>query len=132
MGLPGEDWNTIKETFELILEVVPDGFQASIAVPFPGTDFYGTVKKNGFLLAEDLEDLAFSHYAGDYPIIRTEKLSHEDLAKANKYANDVLPTLLKIRRAKRDYRYFLGLVSQAFLHPIKFMSHLRKIMSSSI
>jgi len=132
MGLPGEDWNSIKKTFKLVLEVLPDSFQASIAVPFPGTDFYRTAVDNDLLGDVDFEDFAFSHYAGEQAIIRTEELSHQDLAKANKYANDVLPTLLKIERAKRDFPYALDITSRALRHPLKFLSRIERLLSSSI
>ena len=132
IGLPGENWDSIKKTFKLILESVPDGFQASIAVPFPGTEFYKIAQEKRLLETEDFEDLAFSHFAGHHPIIHTEELTYEEIMRANRYANDVLPTLLKIEKAKRDPLFSLGLAHSIFQHPIKFLSHLRKLMSSSI
>ena len=130
--LPGEDWDSIRKTFKLLLELSPASFQASIAVPFPGTEFYTIAQEKGLFVAENFEDLAFSHYAGKYPIVRTEELSHEDLAKANRYANDVLPTLLKIEKAKRDHQYLLSIAYRALLHPMKLASSLRKLASSPI
>ncbi len=132
IGLPGENWDSIRRTFKLVREIVPDGFQASIAVPFPGTEFYRIAEEKKWFLAEEFEDIAFSHYAGDYTIIRTEELSPDDLAKANRYANSILPVLLKLERAKRDYRYSLYLATQALLHPSKFISHLRRLFSPPI
>lgn len=48
-GLPGETRETIEETMKLARELTPDTIQCSIALPYPGTEFYDMAKRNGTL-----------------------------------------------------------------------------------
>lgn len=59
LGLPGESVDSIKKTINFALSVDPDSVQFSIAVPFPGTEFYALAKKEGWLISED-----WSNYDG--------------------------------------------------------------------
>jgi len=53
IGLKGDDLDTIQETFEFAKNVYPDMCFFQQAVPFPGTEFYEWVKKEGYLITED-------------------------------------------------------------------------------
>jgi len=54
IGLPGERRETAKKTLEFIKEIKPDILQVAVATPIPGTEFYDYVKKNGYLLIDDM------------------------------------------------------------------------------
>lgn len=56
IGLPGETKETAEETRQFVHTIRPDLVQFSIATPIPGTEFYASVKENGHLLVDDLED----------------------------------------------------------------------------
>ena len=48
-GLPGETKVTINQTIEFAKELNSDTIQCSIALPYPGTDFYEMSRKDGTL-----------------------------------------------------------------------------------
>ena len=48
-GLPGETPQTIKETMSLAKKLNPDTIQCSIALPYPGTEFYEIASANNTL-----------------------------------------------------------------------------------
>ena len=83
IGLPGETKETIEETIKFIKEIDPFYTQFCFAVPFPNTDMYEYYEKNGFLLTKD-----WSKYfpLSEEPVIRTEKLTANDLKKLRQYA----------------------------------------------
>lgn len=56
IGFRGESKETAEQTLRFIKEIKPDLLQVAVATPIPGTEFYNYVKKNGFLLVDDLEE----------------------------------------------------------------------------
>ncbi|MCP4649194.1 MAG: radical SAM protein [PVC group bacterium] len=81
-GLPGETAQTVDETIEYALRLNPTSVQFSIATPFPGTRFYEEMEAKGYLLTKDLGKFDGNHHS----VIRTEKLSAQDLQKAKQRA----------------------------------------------
>ncbi len=55
-GLPGETIDTINETMRFSKELESDTIQCSIALPYPGTEFYNLAKENGTLKVNDWVD----------------------------------------------------------------------------
>lgn len=43
-GYPGEEWEDIEKTIELIRDLAPVDYSTSVAFPMPGTDFYELVQ----------------------------------------------------------------------------------------
>jgi anaerobic magnesium-protoporphyrin IX monomethyl ester cyclase len=60
LGYPGEDWNAILRTRDLIREERPDDIGVSVAYPLPGTPFYERVRLDlrGKANWSDSDDLA--------------------------------------------------------------------------
>ena len=60
LGYPGEDWNAILETRDLIRDERPDDIGVSVAYPLPGTPFYDRVRMDlrGKANWSDSDDLA--------------------------------------------------------------------------
>lgn len=56
IGTPGETKETAEETIRFVKEIKPNLLQFSVATPIPGTEFYNYVKKNGYLLIDDIEE----------------------------------------------------------------------------
>jgi len=84
-GLPGETKETALRTIDLALELNPESVQFSIATPFPGSNFYDSLKKKGLITCRD-----FSKYDGfRSAVIRTEALSSEDLEEIIEAANSL-------------------------------------------
>lgn len=80
-GLPGENKETIKKTIRLAKELKPSTVQFSMAIPYPGTEFFDFLKKNSFLYTENWQDYMPLRRIFDYP-----NLSSQELKKAVKYA----------------------------------------------
>ena len=81
IGLPGENPETIEQTYRAALRLKPDTMQVSIALPLPGTEFYDWLKTEGYLKTEDfskyLTATGAQNVMMDYP-----DLSSEDMEKA--------------------------------------------------
>lgn len=56
MGLPGESRATIRETIEFAKRLDLNSIQASLASPYPGTEFYTLCKEQGWIASDDFID----------------------------------------------------------------------------
>jgi hopanoid biosynthesis associated radical SAM protein HpnJ len=56
MGLPGESRETVRETIEFAKTMDLDSIQASLASPYPGTEFYDLCVQQGWLTSDNLLD----------------------------------------------------------------------------
>jgi len=56
IGLPGETRETIRRTIEFAKSLDTETIQVSIAHPYPGTEFYDYVKKNGLITIDSMTD----------------------------------------------------------------------------
>ncbi len=81
VGLPGETKATIKDTIKLAKLISPDLVGFTIAVPFPGSEFYEWAVKNGYLKIEDWNSFVFNS-----AIVETPELSRQDVLDAQKHA----------------------------------------------
>jgi radical SAM superfamily enzyme YgiQ (UPF0313 family) len=101
IGLPGENWDTIRQTIRFAKRLDPDYVNFHIATPFPGTELYDIAVKNKWLVSDNWADFEEEGSA----VLRTEDLSPKDLVKAQKMAmrsfymqpKTILKQLLKIR-----------------------------------
>jgi len=75
VGLPGESWDTLRETGDLIREICPSSYNWGYACPFPGTEFDKEVTRKGHKLEVD-----YGEYGYGKLMARTDALSFEDLA----------------------------------------------------
>ena len=78
IGLPGETKETVKETVDFIKEIDPFYTQFCFSTPFPNTEIYEYYEKNNFILTKDWSK--YFPLSGE-PVIRTEKLSAEELVE---------------------------------------------------
>ena len=58
VGLPGETRDTLRTSINFAKELDVETIQVSIAHPFPGTEFYDHVKKNGLITIDSMTDEA--------------------------------------------------------------------------
>jgi len=77
-GLLGETKETIEKTMKFAIDLDLDSVQASVATPYPGTEFYKEYEEKGFLMRGELAD---KHGFQDC-IINTPHLSAEEIVKA--------------------------------------------------
>jgi len=73
-GMPGETEESIDQTIEFAKELDPTTVQFSTAVPYPGTEFYMYLKKNGFFLTEDWSKMMPLEVIYEYPDLSSEKI----------------------------------------------------------
>jgi anaerobic magnesium-protoporphyrin IX monomethyl ester cyclase len=114
-GHIGETPETMQQTLDLALELDPYSVQFSIATPFPGTRFFNYAAKNNLL-----NTLDYSAYDGmSRGVVRTEKLSAEELEEFMAYAHGVWDRHRERRGglAKRILKDPLGSARYALGHP---------------
>src|SRR4051794_8948983 len=61
-GYPGESLATINQTIEYAIELNPDFANFYPAVPYPGTELYNKVVRDGMLVEEDWARMEYSYY----------------------------------------------------------------------
>jgi len=76
-GLPGETRETVRETLNLIKRILPTSAQFNVAVPYPGTELYGIVYREGIQPPSGWDSL-YQHQA----VIGTQALSPQRLDRA--------------------------------------------------
>jgi hopanoid biosynthesis associated radical SAM protein HpnJ len=68
MGLPGESRETIRQTIEFAKRLDLNSIQASLASPYPGTEFYDLCIENGWISSENfLDDSGHQKCVINYP-----------------------------------------------------------------
>jgi hopanoid biosynthesis associated radical SAM protein HpnJ len=72
VGLPGETRETIRKSIDFAKELDVETIQVSIGHPFPGTEFYDHVKKNGLITIDAMTDEA-GHQLPNYSYPGLEK-----------------------------------------------------------
>ncbi len=123
IGLPGEDWSTVKETIAFVRRTLPTSAEFNVAVPYPGTELYESavgskgkqvnfrllyqhdaVLGTGTLKPEDLNRARNMAYRSLYfnPAWWASNIGHvirhpEDAELASKYAMKVLRNYLFYR-----------------------------------
>ena len=108
VGLPGENWDTIKNTARMIRKIKPDDVAISMITPYPGTPLFVLAKQNNWLITEDWNKYSTSHVVMAFP-----DFSEEDMKEAQRYLygtfmyytglNDLTGALRK-RRFRRFFR----------------------------
>jgi len=68
MGLPGETRETIRETIEFAKKLDLNSIQASLASPYPGTEFYTLAREQGWIASDDfIDDTGHQKCVINYP-----------------------------------------------------------------
>lgn len=77
LGLPGETKQSVQDSVDFIGVTKPDSLQFSLATPFPGTDYFRYLEKNGSKLSKSWPD-----YDGNSRYFsKTNELSNLDLER---------------------------------------------------
>jgi radical SAM superfamily enzyme YgiQ (UPF0313 family) len=77
LGLPGETKQSVQDSVDFIGVTRPDSLQFSLATPFPGTDYFRYLEKNGNKLSQSWPD-----YDGNNKyVFGTRELSNLDLER---------------------------------------------------
>jgi hopanoid biosynthesis associated radical SAM protein HpnJ len=84
IGLPGETTESIKTTVKFAEELDCETIQVSIAHSYPGTEFDDYLKKNNYLLNEEMTD----DMGHQLPVIQYPGLSREEIVQAVEHFYD--------------------------------------------
>ncbi len=86
MGLPGETRETIRETIEFARCLDLNSIQASLASPYPGTEFYELCKKEGWISSEAfIDDTGHQTCVINYPHLSSKEIFDAVEALYNKF-----------------------------------------------
>ena len=66
VGLPSETRETIRKSIDFAKELDVETIQVSIGHPFPGTEFYDHVKKNGLITIDEIMTDEAGHQLPNY------------------------------------------------------------------
>lgn len=124
-GLPGETWETVRETIRFAKRLSPDSLQFSINTPFPGSKFYRLMEEKGKLLTKD-----WSLYDGyNNAVVRTDAMSGEEIEAAHRLALREWEKH-KIVRTFTQWKY----MRHALAHPLRSLRrlpHVRRVFASA-
>ena len=81
-GYPGEDWQDIQSTLQMVRDCMPDDIGVSVSYPLPGTKFFERVKlelgeKQNWVDSEDLAMLYRGPYPTEFYRILHSRVHHE-------------------------------------------------------
>ncbi|WP_298266691.1 hopanoid biosynthesis associated radical SAM protein HpnJ [Geobacter sp.] len=75
MGLPGETRETIRETIEFAKALDINSIQASLASPYPGTEFWDLCRKEGWIASESyIDDTGHQMCVINYPHLSNKEI----------------------------------------------------------
>lgn len=76
IGLPGENFNTIKKTLHFVKKLKPDLAIYHIVVPYPGTDFYDMALENNWIITNDWKKYNERQSVISYPDFTAKDIEH--------------------------------------------------------
>lgn len=85
-GYPGEGWDDIQKTLQMVRDCNPDNIGISVSYPLPGTKFYENVKmqlgeKTNWLDSDDLAMLYKGPFVQDFYRVLHHRVHHEFRAR---------------------------------------------------
>ncbi len=121
LGLPGESWDTVRQTLAFARRLDPYSANFSIVTPFPGCRYHEELRRKGMLETED-----FAAYDGEHrAVLRTDHLTADDLVACYHWAQR------KWRRhcVWRDVRrHWPRLAARALRHPVRYAHRLKELL----
>lgn len=81
IGLSGESWQSVKKTVKFARSITPDSIAFTVTTPFPGTEYYDEVVREGYLQTRDWNEFNVIRNS----VIRTKTMSPAEIVKAEKY-----------------------------------------------
>ena len=79
LGLPGENQETLQDSFDLLCQINPDVASLNVTTPYPGTKLFRIADEKGWLSTRD-----WSRYTSFDAIMRTDELTTAQLSEARK------------------------------------------------
>lgn len=98
-GLPEETKESVDKTIDYVLRLNPSSAQFSITTPYPGTEYFVELEKEGRLLTKD-----WSEYDGNYrSVFYSDSLTAEELVKAKDKACAAWANHCRYRELSYDF-----------------------------
>ncbi|MEM0203266.1 MAG: radical SAM protein [Archaeoglobaceae archaeon] len=126
IGLPGETKETIEKTKKFIKEIKPELLQVSVVSPFPGSELYDWLEKNGYLVTKDpeeyLDENGHQKSVVSYPWLTAEEITKavDEILRDYYLSIQYIPVALRqifrrnslyeLRRLVKSTRMFLSYV----------------------
>lgn len=106
VGFPGESWETVRETVDLMLECAPDEFSVYPLIPYPGTLVYEQPQMFGITaINPDLSQyFQVRRGRGTGYIFRTDALNEEIISDMRAYIIESLEPLITWAGDSREYK----------------------------
>jgi len=79
LGLPGENWETLKRSLDLLCELNPNSANLNITTPYPGTKLFTMASEQGWISTYD-----WSKYTSYEAIMGTGEMSADRISQAAK------------------------------------------------
>ncbi|MCJ7768201.1 B12-binding domain-containing radical SAM protein [Candidatus Bathyarchaeota archaeon] len=127
MGLPGENWDTVRETIRFVKRTRPTGAQFNVAVPYPGTPMYDLAVQKGWTKPSLQSRRLYQHTAN----MRTESLEEKELERAREMAYRslyfdprwIMENVFWVLRYPEDLllgvRYFFKIMNNYLIHKMR-------------
>jgi radical SAM superfamily enzyme YgiQ (UPF0313 family) len=80
VGLPGENWSTVRNTANMIRRTRPDDVAISMITPYPGTPLFALAKKRDWIVTDD-----WNRYSTSQPVMASPDFSVEEMKEAQRY-----------------------------------------------
>jgi len=112
-GLPGEDEETLKSTYNFLLEINPDGVNWNLVTPYPGTKLFEMAKHRNLILTYD-----WSKYNTRDIVMRTERLSGAKLMRIKKrlYRDFTIRQIIRRLQKALHNKKELGFLFRRFVY----------------
>lgn len=82
IGCPGQTWEKFEKDLELSNELNPNQLRFFNLIPYPGTEVFEWIQKNGTFLQKPEDYLNSFDYWGEEPVFETKEFSREERIKA--------------------------------------------------
>jgi radical SAM superfamily enzyme YgiQ (UPF0313 family) len=104
IGCPGQTFDSFMDDIRFAEKLKADQLRFYNLVPYPGTELFEWIKKNGRFLYEPEEYLNSLHYWGEEPVFETDDFTREERIRAYRIGQDKVMELF----LKRHFGKFLG------------------------
>ena len=88
IGCPGQTFETFRKDLRFAEELNADQLRFYNLVPYPGTELYEWIKKNGKFLYQPEKFLNSLDYWGEEPVFETENFTKEERIRAYRLGQD--------------------------------------------
>ncbi len=99
VGLPGDSWEGVRKTAEVLDELAPYRINVAFLIPYPGTRMFEEAKRNGWITTDDRWLIA-----GQSPVLSYREFGSDQIALARRYLLDRRRPKEKFKRLIRSLR----------------------------